>query len=86
MEPLTKALSQIRELWGKLGGRARAGLMAVVVLGLVAAGIVAINSRVPRWYTSYTISPPTVRRTDTRDGWSGQNPAAARSPRHSISE
>lgn len=48
MEPLTKALSQIRELWGKLGGRARAGLMAVVVLGLVAAGIVAITGGAPK--------------------------------------
>lgn len=48
MGALTKTLTQIRELWGRMGARARAALVSVAVLGVVAAGIVAMIGGAPK--------------------------------------
>ncbi|MBL8947462.1 MAG: flagellar M-ring protein FliF [Myxococcales bacterium] len=48
MGALTNTLTQIRELWGRLGARARAALVSVAVLGVVAAGVVALIGGAPK--------------------------------------
>ncbi len=47
MAGLTKLLSQLRELWGKLGARARALVVTVAALGGVAAIVVGIMGGAP---------------------------------------
>ena len=48
MGSLTKTLTQIRELWTRLGARARAALVSVAVLGVVAAIVVAVIGGAPK--------------------------------------
>ncbi len=48
MEALTKLLGQLRDLWGRTGPRARAGLVTVAVLGAMAAALVATLGGSPK--------------------------------------
>jgi flagellar M-ring protein FliF len=48
MGALTNAFAQAKELWGKLGARARAGFVAVAGLGIIAAIVVALMGGAPK--------------------------------------
>jgi flagellar M-ring protein FliF len=48
MGAITNVFAQAKELWGKLGAKARAGLVAVAALGLVAAIVVATLGGAPK--------------------------------------